>query len=224
MLPYSATSSEGNFDAFEELESPFNKSSDHNVVDESAINLNKDNESATNQDEVKKQLVFKLDLPTRDEIIVGLNRYTQVLCGEKGEAAPAKDKLMNDNANLYQLLIHLPLKSNTNVQAESRHSNRVTLDLDPGTRSQIVSTLFANHTLLVHVESTSEEKKMKAAKCNNDLVIKLMRLPISINTGPADESSALNGELIGRSEFAEFLRFLMNCLIFLELEHLFKPS
>ena len=136
------------------------------------------------QDSIEKQqagLVFKLDWTTRDEIIFNLNRYTALFCGEKIETA-GKEKLVYDNTDLYQVLIGLPLKSNASVPVASGQPNKIVLDLDGISRLQIVKTLLANQSLVVDGESTSEENKSEMVKQNNELVVKLMSLPVSVHT------------------------------------------
>lgn len=205
-----ASSSEDKLDSLEELKSSSSQSSDSNdsidLVNESAINVNEVNKNATNQSndckystdrratdqiETKEEPIFKLAWSTRDEINASLNRYTQLLCGEKAEAGLAKDNLMNDNVNLYQVLLNLPPKSDTS--AKSCHLGRVTLDLDSEIRSQIIATLLGNHSLVAYEHLASEEDKIKMIERNNDLAIELMKLPFSVI---ADESWALNGKLV----------------------------
>ena len=148
------------------------------------------------------ELVFKLDWPTRDEIVVSLNRYTRVLCGEKADAELASDKLMSDNMKLYQALLNLPLKSS---DADGRHSGRIALDLNASVRLQIINSLVGSHSLVVQSETAGEENKMKMVEQNNDLVSRLAKLPFSRTaskttsktasktTGPADKSDS-NGK------------------------------
>lgn len=129
--------------------------------------------------------LYQLNWSARDEIIVNLNRYTQLLCGEKIES----ETLMYENADLYQALIVLPLKSepsspaSTGQPAAGRPSNRVVLDLDGSLRLQIVSALMTNHSLAVDGESASVEAKQKMIERNNKLIVKLVNLPINLNAG-----------------------------------------
>lgn len=182
MLPYTIMSSE---DTFEEIESSSCKSSKDSI-----------NKSATN--ELNKQLVFKLSWPTRDEIIVLLNRYTRLFCGEKANGELAKDKLMNDNANLYQVLLNLPLKSDVDHQTGCQ-SSRVTLDVDSGIRSQMVNTLLSNHSLVLHTKSASQEEHMNVVEQNSDLICKLVKLPFSKTTADESDESALGGKSVWRT-------------------------
>ena len=125
------------------------------------------------------------DLAKREQIFVNLNRYTQLLCGQKAEPG-AKEKLWTDSKELFQFLTTLRLKSSG--PGGSQPSGKMVLDLDFNTRLQIVNTLFANHNLAVDHESAREASKMKMIKQNSDLIAKLAKLPISISTGSADGS------------------------------------
>lgn len=202
-MPRFTLSFDENYETFEEVEA----SSCRSGESKDSTNKNATNENATNPNDhsnhheaikpnkVIEELVFKLDWPTRDEIIVCLNEYAHLLYGQKAEA---KEKLMNDNAKLYQVLLNLPLQSDqyqsdqyqsgANYPTESRQSSKVTLDLDSCTRSQIVNALLANHSLLLHIESIDDEGKEKRFKENTDLICKLAKLQISKTT--------LDGELL----------------------------
>ena len=85
----------------------------------------------------------------------------------------------------------MPLKFN--VRNESRPSSRIALVLDSDIRSQIISALFANHSLVVNAESSSEESKMKTIEQNNELVLRLMKLSISVT---ATDEFVSNGKQI----------------------------
>ena len=138
---------------------------------------------------------YQLNWSTRDEIIVTLNRYTQLLCGETIKS----ESLMYDNADLYQVLIALPLKSEFNPQdklsAVARSPNKVVLDLDGSSRLQIVSALMTNHSLAVDGESASEENKQRMIERNNKLIVKLVNLPINLNANPTEDPAA-KGEFL----------------------------
>lgn len=149
------------------------------------------------QDPTDKQqagLIFKLDWTTRDDVIFNLNRYTALFCGEKVEA-DGKEKLMYDNTDLYQVLIGLPLKSNASVPVASGQPNKIVLDLDGTTRLQIIKTLIVNQSLVVDGNAASEEDRSNMVKQNNELVVKLVNLPVSANAGFAKEPAA-NGKLL----------------------------
>ena len=180
-MPNTEVTLEDNSDTFEKIES-FSRSI----------------ESATNRPttELNKQLIYKLDWSTRDAIIFSLSHYTQMLYGGKTEIALAKDKLVNGNLSLYQSLLKLPPKSDDDASAEGRGSKRITLDLDSAARSQIINTLLENHSLVLCAKSASEESKMKMIEQNNDLVVKLAKLPFSISFSSADESD-LDGKWAG---------------------------
>lgn len=155
------------------------------------------NVSSTNKNEVDKQqtdeLIYKLNWTTRDEIILNLNRYTQLLCGKKAETE-IKEKLMYDNTDLYQILISLSLKgqSSDNAPDASCKSSKVVLGLDSDTRLQIVRTLIANQSLVVDGDSTREANKMNMIKQNNEVIVKLVNLPFSVINGPSDESALIS--------------------------------
>ena len=153
-----------------------------------------ENQDATNQNDASEQLtelVYQLDLAARGEIISSLNRYTQVINGENAETS---EKLMNENTDLYQALISLPLKSNFNAPTEIGPS-KVVLDLDSGARSQIVNTLMVNQSLIVGRGSTNEESKKQTVERNSKLIASLATLPVRVI---ADSASATvsNGECI----------------------------
>ena len=176
-MPNTEVTLEDNSDTFEKIES-FSRSI----------------ESATNRPttELNKQLIYKLDWPKRDAIIINLNHYTQMLYGGKTEIALAKDKLKKENANLYQVLLDLPLKSDTDASTGSDHSGKAALALEISTKSLIVTTMLANHGTLFSTESATEESKMKLVEQNNDLVARLAKLQIIMC--PVDESF-LDGKL-----------------------------
>lgn len=144
-----------------------------------------------------KQIVFKLSGQTRNDIMLCLNGYTNVLHSsvlhsEKVEAESVK-KLKKDNAKLYQALLDLPLKP-VRIQ---------TLDLDAVFRTQIATTLIANDGLVACLDSVSEETKDEMIKRNIDLVKDLNKLPFSVASCPADESSVSNGKWICRTELVK---------------------
>lgn len=140
-------------------------------------------ESTTDQNE----LVYQLKWEQRDEIVSILNQYNRLLYGVERIENETKEKLMYDNADLYQAPISLPPKSDA--------ASGVVLDLSSTTRSLIVRTLLANHALLVEGHSTSEESKMEMAERNNNLIVQLIRLTTSVITRPANESGS-NGKLL----------------------------
>ena len=157
---------------------------------------------------------YKLDWATRDEIIVNLNRYTQLLCGEK----TANETLICDNADLYQVLIGLPVKSEEDdpMSTGNAQSSRVVLDLDTNGRLQIVSTLMANHSLLVGGEAASEESKQKMIEKNNKLIVRLVNLPFNLIAGSnASASKGKFNELLLNSVLEQFYHsapfFNRNC-------------
>ena len=92
---------------------------------------------------------------------------------------------MNENTALYQVLINLPLKCNV---ADGHSLNTVNLDLDFSTGLQIVCTLFFNHNL-INCELVSRENKLKMIEQNNELVVRLQKLPVSVVTGSANGSA-----------------------------------
>ena len=92
---------------------------------------------------------------------------------------------MNENTGLYQVLINLPLKCNV---ADGHSLNTVNLDLDFSTGLQIVCTLFFNHNL-INCELVSRENKLKMIEQNNELVVRLQKLPVSVVTGSANGSA-----------------------------------
>lgn len=159
--------------------------------------------------EYNQQLVFKLAWSTRNAIMISLIRYTEVLRGV--EKADVKDQLKKINTKLYQVMLDLPLKSDTDAQARSGHSSSVSLDLDFGTKSQIAAAMLANHNLVLYPESASEESKTKMIKKNNDLVIKLIKLPFSVTPNPADEV-ALRGKSICRTKLLDLFVARASCV------------
>ena len=165
------------------------------------------NENSTSQNEANAQpaeFVFQLDWATRDEIITKLNRYNQLFYSEKINTE-TKQKAVNDNIDLYQVLINLPLKRN--APAEGHPLDIVVLDLDFGTSSQIASALFANQNL-VNFESTSEESKLKMIEQNKELIVKLLNLPVSAVS--VDEFSQ-NGKSLRNSNSVKFPRNFVSC-------------
>lgn len=119
--------------------------------------------------------IFELDWLTCDAIIVCLSRYMKLFFSQKAVGELTKHKLAHDSTNLFNVLINLPMKPDAQ-SARSGHSSSVTADLNFGTRSQIVSRLLANHTLLDHVKSANLEFRMKAVKHNNALIFELINL------------------------------------------------
>ena len=85
--------------------------------------------------------------------MVHLNRYTEAIYDEDDKTELAN--LMNDNLDFYQILIHLPLKSDP--PAVALHSGKVSLDLDSNVRLEIASALFANRSLAVHDQHSNAE-------------------------------------------------------------------
>lgn len=158
-----------------------------------------------NQNQTRKpptEAVYQLDWSIRDEIIFSLNRYTQLLHRERPEIELAKEEMLYKSLDLYQALITLTPKSKSKSKTNTVPSEssgeakslkqKVFLDLNLNTRFQIFSALYANQALVVDGELASEENKLKTVQMNNELVVKLMNLPISTL---ADESSS-NGKLI----------------------------
>ena len=156
-------------------------------TDESSTTQNEENVQSISKKSTEP--VYLLDLNTRDEIVVVLNRYSRLLCGGT-TTVQTKEKLMNDNTNLYRALIDLPLKFD--ASDESHHSG-VALDIESSIRSQIVKTLFANHSLVFGGESVSEERKSKMVEQNNELVARMAKLPIGVIDGSVD-GTVSNGE------------------------------
>lgn len=157
-------------------------------------------ENATNPN--KNEPVLELDWSTRDKIIVCLNKYSKVLYGEKAEMTLAKDELKKDNTYLYQRLIELPAKFDTDVPAGGDHSNQgpssIALALRLGTMERIIRTLSSNHWLLVNTESIIKDSErqrgrelmIEIIKINNQLVSELAVLPIiTCPWSPPDESA-----------------------------------
>ena len=179
---------ENSSDAFEEIEYSShlsNSSSSSGPFSPPSRPSNQNASSQTDQNGTSKQpteLVYQLDWTTRDEIIISLNRYTRVIYGEKVET---NEKFMSENIDLYQALISLPLKSSSNAPAGSG-SSKVVLDLDSSARLQVVNTLMANQSLIIDVDSASEESKMQLVELNNKLASSLITLPVCVTTGPAN--------------------------------------
>ena len=183
---------ENSSDEFEEIEHSSSSSNSSSPPNRSSGN--QDASHLTDGNDASKQpteLVYQLDFATRDEIIFSLNRYTRVIYGEKAETS---EKLMNENTDLYQALISLPLKSSSDAPTGSGPS-KVVLDLDSGARSQIVNTLMVNQSLIVGRGSTNEESKKQTVERNSKLIASLATLPVRVI---ADSASATvsNGECI----------------------------
>ena len=106
MLRYTVMSSADNAGTFKELEyasNPLsNKSSDHQASANESI-ANQTPDQTANQSKIIKsaELIYMLNWTIRDEIIVELNRYTRLLCGDKAEAELNKEKLFNEDMQLY---------------------------------------------------------------------------------------------------------------------------
>ena len=172
-------------------------------INENAVNQNATNESATderainegaaNKIEAQKPAnrVYELNWTALQKIIDNLNRYTRLLGGEEADTEPAK--LMLANTTLYEALLKLPLKSNTDASISS-HPTRIVLDLDFKMRLNIVNLLFANQTLMNDAEPVSEEIKRKIIEHNNRTIADLMKLSMSVATGPSDDELVLDGK------------------------------
>ena len=197
MPPKTEYDSDG-FEAIEYSSSSFSSSSTSSTS--SSISTPSDNQNASNQtdqNEASKQpteLVYQLDFTNRDKIVLSLNRYTRVICGEKAET---NAKLMKENIDLYQALISLPLKANAPTGSGS---SKMVLDLDSSARSQIVNTLMANQSLIVDRDSASEESKMQLVKQNGKLIASLVTLPVRFIAGSAS-ATVSNGECICSTPF-----------------------
>lgn len=182
MLPKTAGPSKVNRDEFEEIEYSSCRSSNgqNSLLEQSTANLNETKEQQV-------ELVYKFDLAKREQIFVNLNRYTQLFCSETSDSA-AVDKLWADSKELFQFLTTLRLKSNSSAGGPA--AGKMVLDLDFQTRLQIVSTLFANHSLAVDRESASLTSKMKMVEQNSELIARLAKLPISVCPGPTNGSGS----------------------------------
>ena len=154
----------------------------------SAENLSNDNNEKSNMTKqpatsdtstTDQSNVFRLNWNAREKLINLLNKYTYFLFSKK-ISAEAKNVLMKANADLYQSLISLPLKSSAVSSDQVPHANEVVaLSLDCETRSLIIFALAKNQSLL-SVDSSSAEMISKAIEENNALVLQLMKLPVSV--------------------------------------------
>lgn len=135
------------------------------------------------------ETVFKLDWEARDGLIRLFNGYTRILFGKK-IPIDSEGVLMKINASLYQTLIGLPLKLAATSSANVQQANGVTLDLDFKTRSLIIDGLATNQSL-ASVDGISAESKSTRIKANNDLILKLTKLPVTvIDDSPIDEGKS----------------------------------
>lgn len=141
--------------------------------------------------------VYQLEWKVRDQIMANLNLYTRLLCAkpDPAEAEEIKEQLLRDNLDLYPTLISLPLKSSL----PAGRSNELVLDFDLSTKLQVIHSLAANHSLVFDCASPAEESQKKISEQNNDLIVRLIKLPFvvrqSTSTGSAD-ASASNGKSV----------------------------
>ena len=129
------------------------------------------------------ELVYKLDWALRDAIICNINSYTQLLFAKQLDNA-AEVRLAKTNTDLYQQLVNLPLKSDDEIS----QSGEVVLELALGVRCEIVNALITNQSLGKADFKKSEETRMKMIEKNNSLVSVLMKLPVSVNHGTAEDA------------------------------------
>ena len=190
---------ENSSDDFEEIEHSSSSSSTSSQPNRSSGNQDASNQTDRNDaSKEPTELVYQLDWATRDEIVLSLNRYTRMIYGEKAET---NEKLKHENIDLYQALISLPLKSSSKAPAGSRTS-KVVLGLESSTRLQIINALVANQSLIVELDSASEESKIQLAEQNSKVTASLATLPVCVTTGLASET-ALNGK--GKFKRSNFL-------------------
>ena len=138
------------------------------------------------------ELVYKLDWALRDEIILNLNGYSRLLCG-KALSGTAKERLAQANADLYQQLINLPLKSDDEIS--DLRSSEVVLELAFGVKGEIVSALITNQSLIKACLKGNEGTRMKMIEKNNSLVATLMKLPVSMSESAEEVAEDVEGQM-----------------------------
>lgn len=141
------------------------------------------------------ELVYKLNWTLRDAIILNLNCYTKQLFGKRLGTA-AEERLLQSNADLYQRLISLPLKSDE--EADDR-PNEIVLELAFGVRGEILHTLITNQSLSKSSVIASKEIRMKMIQKNNSLVSTLMKLSVNVSDGVSQGTAngrISNGKLL----------------------------
>ena len=145
-----------------------------------------------------EDLEFELAWKCRDEIILSLNRHTELLSGLIIKA-DARENLRKANNDLVATLMNLSVK----VDGRSRSleslgrspddgPNEVLLDLSSEVRSRIVDTLMINNSLALDGDSVSSECKAKLINRNHDLICELLKLR-SRTVAISGDSSASKG-------------------------------
>lgn len=142
-------------------------------------------------------IVYDLEWSIRDDLILNLNHYSSMLLGKQLKTEQ-KGKLMKNNVNLYETLIKLPVKSNSensNIlnKISTNELNQLILELDYKTRSRITEILIENHSLSTLIDGVSNDIKLNLIKKNNELICELFKLPVRIVDGNTESSS--NGKL-----------------------------
>jgi len=138
-------------------------------------------------------IVYDLEWSIRDDLILNLNHYSSMLLGKQLKTEQ-KGKLMKNNVNLYETLIKLPVKSNSensNIlnKISTNELNQLILELDYKTRSRITEILIENHSLSTLIDGVSNDIKLNLIKKNNELICELFKLPVRIVDGNTESSS-----------------------------------
>ena len=133
--------------------------------------------------------INKLHWSLCNEIICNFNAYSQLMCGKK-LATAAEESLLKANSDIYRRLINLPLKSACEATDENAHPIKVALDLGFSMKGQILNALIANRSLTWNSATMNEEAKLNIIKKNNWLVARLMKLPVSVTGGLAEEEAS----------------------------------
>ena len=166
------------------------------------------------------EIILKLNWDLRDELISNLNRHIAVLKYQDLLGKSMRTSLFKENNRLIQQLISLPLKVNEKwtenkpeVEAndsapnllsgyptydEGRSSdqteNNPVLDLEYSKRDSVILTLMKNHHCAVlFLETLSEQTIEDLIKENNDLMVRLMSLPLSGERGYCAKSFLFPG-------------------------------
>lgn len=193
---------------------------DQTVLEEKNVLEDKNSLECCNSPKDASEIILKLNWDLRDELISNLNRHIAVLKYQDLLGKSMRTSLFKENNRLIQQLISLPLKVNEKwtenkpeVEAndsapnllsgyptydEGRSSdqteNNPVLDLEYSKRDSVILTLMKNHHCAVlFLETLSEQTIEDLIKENNDLMVRLMSLPLSGERGYCAKSFLFPG-------------------------------